>query len=49
VEPGHHDALGDARAAVEVFIEQVIRNNAGQVPLDLVLSRPVITPTVEFS
>jgi DNA polymerase III epsilon subunit-like protein len=30
VIPGGHDALGDARAAVEVFLEQVIFNNAGQ-------------------
>jgi DNA polymerase-3 subunit epsilon len=35
VTSGGHDALGDARATVEVFIEQVIRNNAGQMPLDL--------------
>jgi len=32
---GGHDALADARAAVEVFIEQVVFNNAGQVSLDL--------------
>jgi DNA polymerase-3 subunit epsilon len=37
VASGGHDALGDARASVEVFIEQVIRNNAGQMPLDLEL------------
>lgn len=30
VKPGGHDALNDARAAVEVFLEQVIHNNAGQ-------------------
>ena len=30
VTPGGHDALGDARAAVEVFLEQVVYNNAGQ-------------------
>ena len=36
VEPGGHDALGDARAAVEIFLEQVIHNNAGQAPLELV-------------
>lgn len=30
VRPGGHDALEDARAAVEVFLEQVIANNAGQ-------------------
>jgi hypothetical protein len=33
VTPGGHDALGDARAAVEVFMEQVIVNNAGQTTL----------------
>lgn len=36
VTPGGHEALGDARATVEVFIEQVVRNNAGQATLDLV-------------
>lgn len=30
VIPGGHDALGDARAAVEVFMEQVLINNDGQ-------------------
>ncbi|HQU27057.1 MAG TPA: 3'-5' exonuclease [Acidimicrobiales bacterium] len=35
VRPGGHDALGDARAAVEVFLEQVIANNAGQASLTL--------------
>jgi DNA polymerase III epsilon subunit-like protein len=35
VTPGGHDALGDARAAVEVFMEQVINNNAGQPSLSL--------------
>jgi DNA polymerase III epsilon subunit-like protein len=35
VTQGGHDALGDARAAVEVFMEQVIVNNDGQVPLSL--------------
>lgn len=35
VKPGGHQALGDARATVEVFIEQVVKNNAGQVALDL--------------
>jgi DNA polymerase III epsilon subunit-like protein len=35
VTPGGHDALSDARAAVEVFIEQVVRNNSGQATLDL--------------
>ncbi len=33
VKPGGHDALEDARAAVEVFIEQVMVNNAGQTSL----------------
>ncbi len=37
VTPGGHDALGDAIAAVRVFQEQVVRNNAGQMPLDLVV------------
>jgi hypothetical protein len=40
--PGGHEALGDARATVEVFIEQVIRNNDGQATLDL-------APSVEAS
>lgn len=35
VTPGGHDALRDARAAVEVFLEQVVHNNAGQASLDL--------------
>ncbi len=35
VTPGGHDALEDARAAVEVFMEQVIYNNAGQPSLSL--------------
>ena len=38
VAPGHHDAMGDARAAVEIFLEQVIHNNAGQAPFDLMAS-----------
>ena len=33
VRPGGHDALEDARAAVEVFMEQVMVNNAGQTSL----------------
>jgi DNA polymerase III epsilon subunit-like protein len=33
VTQGGHHALGDARAAVEVFFEQVIYNNDGQVSL----------------
>lgn len=36
VTPGRHDALGDARAAVEVFLEQVVMNNCGQSSLQLV-------------
>lgn len=35
VKSGGHDALNDARAAVEVFFEQVLFNNAGQLALDL--------------
>jgi DNA polymerase-3 subunit epsilon len=35
VAPGGHDALSDARAAVEVFLEQVVHNNAGQTSLVL--------------
>ena len=35
VTPGGHSALADARAAVEVFLEQVVTNNAGQVSLSL--------------
>ena len=35
VKQGGHDALGDARASVEVFMEQVMHNNAGQVSLSL--------------
>ena len=48
VAPGEHDALGDARATVEVFIEQVIRNNAGQMPLDLEVPRTLAKPNVEL-
>ncbi len=33
VKPGGHDALEDASAAVEVFMEQVLVNNAGQTSL----------------
>lgn len=36
VAAGGHDALADARAAVEVFLEQVITNNAGQATLAFV-------------
>jgi len=35
VVPGGHDALDDARATVEVFFEQVLHNNAGQMALGL--------------
>ena len=35
ITPGGHDALSDARAAVEVFLEQVVHNNAGQASLPL--------------
>ncbi|MHB8378812.1 MAG: 3'-5' exonuclease [Acidimicrobiales bacterium] len=35
VTPGGHDALGDARASVEVFMKQVMFNNAGQTSLSL--------------
>jgi len=41
VTPGGHDALSDARAAVEVFLEQVVHNNAGQASLDL-MSDPTV-------
>ena len=47
VTSGGHDALGDARATVEVFIEQVIRNNAGQMPLDLGFSPRSTSPSIE--
>jgi DNA polymerase III epsilon subunit-like protein len=48
VNLGGHDALSDARASVEVFMEQVIRNNAGQMPLDLVAGDIVATPATEL-
>jgi DNA polymerase III epsilon subunit-like protein len=35
VKQGGHDALADARAAVEVFFEQVLVNNAGQMSFGL--------------
>ena len=35
VSPGGHDAVGDARAAVEVLLEQVVHNNAGQRELTI--------------
>jgi DNA polymerase III epsilon subunit-like protein len=34
VQPGGHDALEDARAAVEVFVKQVERNRSGQAGFD---------------
>lgn len=37
VRPGGHDALEDARAAVEVLCEQVVRNNEGQMSLALMV------------
>jgi len=48
VTPGGHDALGDARATIEVFVEQVIRNNAGQMPLDLEVAHSVVQSSVEL-
>ena len=47
VASGGHDALGDARAAVEIFLEQVIRNNAGQPSLDLVGDAPNFHQTLK--
>ncbi len=35
VKPGGHDAVGDARAAVEVLLEQIVHNNAGQRELSI--------------
>ncbi|HVB71884.1 MAG TPA: 3'-5' exonuclease [Acidimicrobiales bacterium] len=46
VTPGGHDALGDAVASVEVFLEQVVRNNAGQMPLALAMTLEEIDETV---
>lgn len=37
VTPGGHDALGDARAAVDVFVAQVAHNNAGQTSFHLLV------------
>ena len=34
VTPGGHDASGDARASVEVFLAQVVFNRAGQISLN---------------
>ena len=39
VVPGGHDALNDARAAVEVFVKQVLHNSGGQMTFDLPTSR----------
>lgn len=39
VSQGGHDALSDARAAVEIFLEQVVHNNSGQAAL-LLVSNP---------
>lgn len=47
VTPGKHNALGDARATVEVFIEQVIRNNSGQMALDLLVAETELDVTVQ--
>ena len=47
IEPGGHDALGDARATVEVFLEQVVRNNQGQATLDLASSTQQIDTALE--
>lgn len=46
VTPGGHDALGDAVAAVHVFMEQVVCNNAGQMPLALTATFEEIDETV---
>ena len=47
IEPGRHDALGDARATVEVLMEQVIRNNAGQMSLNLLSRDEVLDLSIE--
>jgi DNA polymerase-3 subunit epsilon len=39
VKPGGHDALEDARAAVEVFVKQVERNRQGQSGFDFVFGQ----------
>jgi DNA polymerase III epsilon subunit-like protein len=49
VTPGGHDALEDARAAVEVFMEQVIYNNAGQTSLSLVTESDEYLATLEIT
>ena len=47
VTPGGHDALSDARAAVEVFLEQVVHNNAGQASLDLISDPSIYVESFE--
>lgn len=47
VESGGHDALGDARATVEVLIEQVVRNNSGQLSLNLTSPEDQLNESVE--
>ncbi|HEY7930686.1 MAG TPA: hypothetical protein VIC81_00285, partial [Acidimicrobiales bacterium] len=42
VTPGGHDALGDARAAVEVFFAQVGVNRSGQTSLHFVTDDPIL-------
>lgn len=49
VTPGGHDALADARAAVEVFLEQVVFNNAGQASLLLPTDAEVFLSSFETS
>jgi len=39
--------LSDARAAVEVFLEQVVHNNAGQESLDLITDPSDFVETFE--
>jgi len=47
VQQGGHDALSDARAAVEVFLEQVVHNNAGQATLELATDPDDFVETLE--
>jgi DNA polymerase-3 subunit epsilon len=47
VAQGGHDALSDARAAVEIFLEQVILNNAGQTSLALATDPHDFVETLE--
>jgi DNA polymerase III epsilon subunit-like protein len=47
VKPGGHDALSDSRAAVEVFLEQVVFNNAGQASFDLISDPSVYAASLE--